>query len=116
MSNAPHMELEEIDQMLTLAMKRKPVSEIAKEIGRSRQAVYHQFLLRDIPTDPKFRNPTHIFSRISNQYVKPPYSENTLVTTKLLIDQMINNLSDMSYELNHIIEDMQLQENKNVEL
>ena len=95
MSNAPHMDLDEINEMLRHAMGGLSVDRISTKINRSRQSVYNQLRAFEIPTNPRYRNPTQIFNMISTGYVKPPYSQKTLVTVKATIDSLIEDLLSM---------------------
>ena len=104
MSNAPHMTIEELDEMMRLAMQKLTVREIAAKINRSHQAVYKQFQVFNIPTDAKYRNPTQIFNKISSGYVEPPYSQNTFNTLLATVEGLINDMQDVRQNIVWAIE------------
>ena len=104
MSNAPHMTIEEIDEMMRLAMQKLTVREIAAKIGRSHQAVYRQFELFKIPTDAKYRNSIQIYNKISTGYVEPPYSQDTFNTLLATVEGLINDMQQVRQNIVWAIE------------
>jgi IS30 family transposase len=91
--------MEEINEMMRLAMQKLTVREIAAKIGRSHQAVYRQFQVFKIPADVKYRNPTQIFNKISTGYVEPPYSQNTFNTLLATVEGLINDMQEVKQNI-----------------